>query len=244
MTDPLAVVTGASSGIGHALACEFADHGFDLVLAAHEPIEDFEAAETVLTDLTTREGVETLYEHLRRRDVTALALNAGITARSDDLERELTLIDLNVRSTVHLARLVTADMAARGRGRVLLTASIVDIMPGPYQAAYNASKAFVANFGLGLRHELREQGVSVTVLEPGPTETPIFARADQQDTLLGAAVPKDDPAEVARQAFDALMAGRERVVAASLTSKATHIAARFIPDAITARLNALVTKPR
>src|SRR3954452_42215 len=111
MTDPLAVVTGASSGIGHALAREFAHHGFDLVLAADERIEDFEAAETVLTDLTTPEGVETLYERIRRRDVTALALNAGITARSDDLERELALIDLNVRSTVHLARLVTADMA-------------------------------------------------------------------------------------------------------------------------------------
>src|SRR3954447_26966047 len=200
MTDPLAVVTGASSGIGHALACEFADHGFDLVLAAHEPIEDFEAAETVLTDLTTREGVETLYEHLRGRDVDALALNAGITARSDDLERELALVDLNVRSTVHLARLVTADMAARGRGRVLLTASIVDVMPGPHQAAYNASKAFIASFGLGLRHELRDHGVSVTVLEPGPTATPIFARAGQLGTLLGAHVPKDDPDDVARQA--------------------------------------------
>src|SRR4051812_3465806 len=237
----LAVVTGGSSGIGNALAHEFARNGYEVVVVATRPVAGFE---TVATDLTTPEGVEAVCKRLRGRDVDALALNAGITARSDDLERELALIDLNVRSTVHLARLVTADMATRGRGRVLLTASIVDIMPGPYQASYNASKAFVANFGLGLRHELREQGVSVTVLEPGPTETPIFARAGQMDTLLGAAVPKDDPAEVARQAFEALMAGRERVVAASLTSKATHIAARVIPDAITARLNALVTKPR
>ena len=243
MTNPLAVVTGASSGIGHALAHQFARNGFELVLAADEPVPVVQA-ETVTVDLTTSRGVQALYDRIRGREVAVLALNAGITARSDDLERELALIDLNVRSTVELARLVTADMAARGHGRVLLTASIVDVMPGPHQAAYNASKSFVANFGLGLRHELREHGVTVTVLEPGPTETPIFARAGQLDTLLGSRVPKDDPEAVARQAFDALMAGREKVVAASLASKATHLAARVLPNTITARLNALATRPR
>jgi short-subunit dehydrogenase len=191
----------------------------------------------VIVDLATREGVETLYERVRGKELAAAALNAGITARSDDLERELTLIDLNVRSTVHLARLISAR-------RLLLTASIVDVMPGPHQAAYNASKAFIASFGLGLRTELRERGTTVTVLEPGPTETPIFARADQGNTPLASVIPKDDPADVARQAVDALLAGREKVVAASLAAKATHMAARVIPDAITARLNALVTKPR
>jgi short-subunit dehydrogenase len=243
MSDPLAVVTGASSGIGHALAQEFARNGFELVLVGHERVPELEAAETVITDLATPEGVQELYARIRHRDVTALALCAGISARSDDLERELALVDLNVRSTVHLARLVTADMALRGHGRVLLTASIVDVMPGPHQAAYNASKAFVQSFGLGLRHELRDDGVSVTVLEPGPTETAIFARAGQLDTLLGATLPKDDPADVARQAFEALMAGRETVVTASLSAKATHLAARVLPDAVTSRLTALVTKP-
>ena len=243
MTNPLAVVTGASSGIGHALAHQLARNGFELVLAADEPVPVMQA-ETVTVDLTTSRGVQALYDRVRGREVAVLALNAGITARSDDLERELALIDLNVRSTVELARLVTADMAARGHGRVLLTASIVDVIPGPHQAAYNASKSFVANFGLGLRHELREHGVTVTVLEPGPTETPIFARAGQLNTLLGSRFPKDDPEAVARQAFDALMAGREKVVAASLASKATHLAARVLPNTITARLNALATRPR
>jgi short-subunit dehydrogenase len=243
MADPLAVVTGASGGIGQALAHEFARHGFDLLLSGRERVPTLEAAETVIADLATPDGVEQLYARVHRRDVTVLALNAGISARSDDLERELALVDLNVRGTVHLARLVTADMAARGRGRVLLTASIVDTMPGPYQAAYNASKAFIESFGLGLRAELRDRGVSVTVLEPGPTETAIFARAGQRDTLLGSTVPKDDPADVARQAFEALMAGRERVVTASLASKASHLAARFIPNAVTSRLTALLTRP-
>src|SRR3954471_18716758 len=139
-----AVVTGGSSGIGLALAHEFARHGYEVVVAAQEPVAGFES---VVADLTTQEGVETVHEHVRGRDITALALNAGISARSDDLERELALVDLNVRSTVHLARLLTPDMAARGHGRVLFTASIVDVMPGPYQATYNASKAFLMNFG-------------------------------------------------------------------------------------------------
>ena len=238
------MITGASSGIGRALAQTFARNGFELLLAADEPVRGLPAVETVTVDLTTSEGVEALYDRTRGRDVGVLALNAGITARSDDLGRELDLIDLNVRSTVHLARLVTADMAARGHGRVLLTASIVDVMPGPHQAAYNASKAFVTNFGLGLRHELREHGVSVTVLEPGPTETPIFARAGQRNTLLGSRVRKDDPEAVAQQAFEAVMAGRDTVVAASSASKVVHLAARLLPTTITARVNALLARPR
>ena len=234
---PRAVVTGGTSGIGQALAEEFARNGFEVLVAAADGGD-------IQVDLTQPDGVEALYSHLAGRTVDVLALNAGITARSDDLERELALVDLNVRSTLHLARLVTADMAARGHGRVLLTASIVDVMPGPYQAAYNASKAFVASFGAGLRHELRDRGVTVTVLEPGPTETPIFARANQLDTLLGSLVPKDSPEAVARKAYDALIAGRDTVVAASLAAKASHVAGRLLPDAVTTRLNALVTKPR
>src|SRR4051812_812426 len=129
----LALVTGASSGIGLALARHFRANGFDLVIAAdgdgiHDVAHEL-SAEAVQVDLAEPAGVETLYRALAGRVPDVLALNAGITARSDDLERELTLIDLNVRSTVHLARLVTADMAARGRGRVLITASIVASMP-------------------------------------------------------------------------------------------------------------------
>jgi len=250
MTDssrPLAVVTGASSGIGLALARQFADHGFELVLVADgDQIHDVAAelnAEAIQVDLATPAGVQDVHAQLRHRNLTALALNAGITARSDDLERELQLVDLNVRSLVHLARLLTGEMAARGRGRVLITASIADAFPGPYQAAYNASKAFARSFAIGLRQELREHGVSVTVLEPGPTETTIFDKANQEHTPLGASEHKDDPDDVARQAFEALMAGRETVVAASLASKATHIMTRVLPDALTARITALVTRP-
>jgi short-subunit dehydrogenase len=238
-----AVVTGASSGIGLELARQFAAHGFELVLAADEPIPDELAGEHVRVDLSTPEGVQELYERIRDRPVEAIALNAGITARSDDLERELALIDLNVRGTVHLARLVTNDMARRGHGRVLLTSSMVAEMAGPHQAAYNASKSFVQSFGLALRDELRDSGVTVTLLMPGPTETPIFARAGQQDTRLGASDHKDDPADVARQGFEALMDGRERVATASLLMKAAEVANRFVPEPVKTRLNRFIARP-
>ena len=201
MTDssrPLAVVTGASSGIGLALARQFADHGFELVLAADgDGIYDVAAelnAEAVQVDLATPAGVHDLHAHLRHRNLTALALNAGITARSDDLSASSSRSISTSAPSCTSRRLLTGEMAARGRGRVLITASITDAFPGPHHAAYNASKAFAHSFAIGLRHELREHGVSVTVLEPGPTDTAIFDKADQEHTPFGASDDKDDPA--------------------------------------------------
>ncbi|MDA0182343.1 SDR family NAD(P)-dependent oxidoreductase [Solirubrobacter phytolaccae] len=227
-------MTGASSGIGLELARQFSKHGFDLVVAARAPAVHAVAvdldAESVEVDLATPEGVLALHERLRHRPVTALALNAGVTARSDDLDRELELVDLDVRSLVHLARLLTGEMAARGRGRVLVTASIGEAFPGRYQAAYTASKAFARAFGIGLRHELRDHGVSVTVLEP--------------DAPAESAAPTDAPSHVASQAFEALMAGRETVVAPSITKQATHFVSRVLPAAVTARVSGLLSRPR
>jgi short-subunit dehydrogenase len=143
-----------------------------------------------------------------------------------------------------LAGLVTRDMAARGRGRVLVTSSMVAIMPGPFQATYNASKSFLQSFALALRSELREHGVSVTVLMPGPTETNIFARAGQLDTPLGASSHKADPADVAEQAVEALLAGKERVVAASLPLRVANLASGLLPDSVKGQLNRLIARPR
>jgi short-subunit dehydrogenase len=250
---PLALVTGASSGIGLELARRFAANGFDLLLAADEPsvtavAEELGHAEAVVADLASPAGVEEVHARVAGRPVDAVALNAGIVAGGDfarggDLERELRLVDLNVRSVVHLAKLVVGDMAARGRGRVLFTSSIVAGMPGPYQSTYNASKSFVQSFALALRDELRDSGVTVTTLMPGPTETGIFARAGMLDTRLGASDHKDDPADVARDAYDALMQGRERVVSHSLAAKAVGAGGRLLPDSVKAALNRLVTRP-
>src|SRR5215207_3552462 len=228
---PLAVVTGASSGIGRELAKQFAEHDFDLLITAEDAELDDAArelqalgatVEPVRVDLASPTGVDELYARITAagRPVDALALNAGIGAggafvggaEETDLEQELRLVDLNVRSTVHLAKHVLRDMVARGEGRVLFTSSIASTMPGAFQAVYNASKSFVQSFAEALRNELKDTGVTVTSLMPGPTDTKFFERADMTDTRVGAG-SKDDPATVAAQGFEAMMKGEEKVVA-------------------------------
>jgi uncharacterized protein len=184
------------------------------------------------------------------RPVDALALNAGIGAGGafvdgadeTDLEQELRLIDLNVRSTVHLAKHVLRDMVARGEGRVLFTSSIASTMPGAFQAVYNASKSFVQSFALALRNELKDTGVTITSLMPGPTDTEFFERADMLDTSVGAG-PKDDPADVARDGFEALMSGDERVVSASMKTKLQGRGSRFLPDSKKAEMHRQMAEP-
>ena len=253
----LAVITGASSGIGLELARQFAAHGFDLIVAAED--EELTAAagsldgadvqvDAVQVDLAAPAGVEQLYERIQAsgRAVDALALNAGIGSggafTETELADELKLVDLNVRSVVHLAKLVVRDMVARGEGRVLITSSIASTMPGSFQAVYNASKSFDQSFALALRNELKDTGVTVTSLMPGPTDTEFFERADMLDTRVGAGA-KDDPADVARDGFEALMAGDERVVSASLSTKAQARAGRVLPDSVKAEMHRKMAEP-
>jgi short-subunit dehydrogenase len=255
---PLAVVTGASSGIGFELAKQFASNGFDLIVAAEDDAIETAANELSASgasveweqvDLATPEDVERLERRIvaAGRPVDAAALNAGIGAggafASDtDLADELRLIDLNVRSTVHLAKHLVAAMVARGEGRLLFTSSIASTMPGTYQAVYNASKSFVQSFALALREELADTGVTVTALMPGPTETEFFERADMLDTRVGAG-DKDDPADVAKEGFEALMNGDERVVSASLSTKLQGRGGRFMPDKLKAKMHSRMAEP-
>ncbi len=256
---PLAAVTGASSGIGLELAKQFADNGFDVIIAAEDAaidrvvpdLEDLGATvEAVRVDLATHAGVEELYGHIASagRPLDAIALNAGIGAggafaTDTHLDDELKLIDLNVRSTVHLAKLVVRDMVAHDSGRILFTSSIASTMPGAFQAVYNASKSFVQSFALALRNELKDTNVTVTSLMPGPTETEFFERADMLDTRVGASDSKDDPADVARDGFEALMAGKERVESASLATKMQGRGSRFLPDSAKAELHRKQAEP-
>jgi uncharacterized protein len=253
-----AVVTGASSGIGYELAKVLADNGYDLLINA----EDAELAEaetelrqsgaeviSVRADLAEASGVKELYRRIGEtgRPVDVIALNAGIGAGGafvgdTELEKELRLVDLNVRSTVHLAKLVLPDMVARNSGRVLFTSSIASTMPGAFQAVYNASKSFVQSFALAIRNELKDTEVTITSLMPGPTETEFFERADMQDTKVGAD-EKDDAAEVARQGFDALMAGEAKVVAGSFKNKVQVAAGRVLPDGAKAEMHRNMAEP-
>jgi short-subunit dehydrogenase len=253
----LAVITGASSGIGLELARQFAEHGFDLIVAAED--DELTAAagsldgadvqvDAVRVDLATPAGVGQLYERIQasNRPVDALALNAGIGSGGafveTELEDELKLVDLNVRSVVHLAKLVVRDMVARGEGRVLITSSIASTMPGSFQAVYNASKSFDQSFALALRNELKDTGITVTSLMPGPTDTEFFERAEMLDTKVGSG-DKDDPVDVARDGFEALMAGDERVVSASLSTKIQARAGRVLPDSVKAEMHRKMAEP-
>ena len=253
----LALITGASSGIGYELARVFAQDGFDLIIAAEDRgivemkqvFENLGAAVTaVQADLATREGVEKLWQEVQRcgRTLDAAALNAGIGVggrfQETDLEKELKLVDLNCRSVVHLAKRVVQAMVAQGSGRILITSSIASTMPGPFEAVYAASKAFDQSFAQALRHELKDTGVTVTSLMPGPTETNFFERADLMDTKVGAA-EKDDAGQVARQGFEALMAGKDHVVAGALKNKLQAAAAKVIPETVKAAIHRSKAEP-
>ncbi len=256
-TKPLAVVTGASSGIGFELAKQFADHGYDLVIAAEDDElipaarrlqEHGAGVDAVRTDLSAFEGVEELVERVAAtgRPVDSLAVNAGVGVGGEvlgsDLRAQLQMVNLNVTSAVHLTHRLTKPMADRKAGRVLFTSSIAATAPGPYHAVYAASKAFLLSFAEGLRTELKDSGVTVTALLPGPTETEFFERAGMQDTKVGSG-PKDDPADVAREGFEALMKGDDKVVAGSAKNKAQAAAAHVLPDKAKAAQQAKMAEP-
>lgn len=253
----LALVTGASSGIGFELARIFAENGYDLVVAADsDKINDVPqrladtgaSVQAVQVDLRTPGGVEHLYQSTVAggRVLAAAALNAGV-GRGDmflktELEDDLSVIDLNVRSTAHLAKLVLRDMANRGEGKVLFTSSVASMMPGSYQTVYNASKSFVQSFAEALQDELRDSGITITSLMPGPVDTNFFHRAKMDETPVGK-MSKDDPADVARQGFEALMRGDKKVVAASPLSKVMGTVSRVLPDSVKAAGSRLISVP-
>ncbi|MFF3228330.1 SDR family NAD(P)-dependent oxidoreductase [Nocardia suismassiliense] len=256
-TRPLALVTGASSGIGFEIAKQLHARGCDLVIAAEDKaIESAAAAigpgatevRAVQVDLCTADGVERLYSAVTEdgRGLDVAVLNAGVGRGGLFIETtlgdELDIVDLNVRSTVHLTKLLARDMAKRGAGKLLFTASIAATMPGPRQAVYNASKSFVLSFAEALREELRPSGITVTALLPGPTDTDFFRRAKLLATRIGQG-PKDDPADVARQGVEALFDNQRKVFAASLAVKAAGLINTVLPDPVKAKLNQVMSRP-
>jgi short-subunit dehydrogenase len=224
MAKPLAIVTGASAGIGYELARLAAEAGHDLVVAADQPLEMASGAfralgaevDAVEGDLATIEGVDRLIAAVRGRPVAVLCANAGHGLGHAFLDQDFPaarhVVDTNITGTIYLIHQVGREMRARDEGRILVTGSIAGFMPGSFQAVYNGTKAFINSFSFALRNELKDTKVTVTDLMPGATETEFFERADMEDTKVGQA-KKDSAEMVAKTGWDAMMRGDGDVVA-------------------------------
>jgi len=256
MANKLAIVTGASTGIGFELATRAAQEGYDLIVVANEPLinaaaADFERHGTdvraVEADLSTIEGVDTLLAAAEGREIDVLAANAGVGTGGPFLDQAVATwrhsVDTNVTGTVYLLQKVLSRMVALNAGKVLVTGSIAGYIPGSFNAIYNATKAFIDNFTEALRNELKEvEGVTLTTLMPGPTETEFFARADMLDTKVGQDEHKADPAKVAEDGWTALMAGKGHIVS-GLSNKLQVAGAGVVPQSVLAQMHRGMAEP-
>jgi short-subunit dehydrogenase len=250
MANKLSVITGASTGIGYELAKIAAAEGYDLIVAADEPQIDAAAgtvgATAVEADLATVEGNDRLLAEVGGRPIDLLIANAGRGLGHAFIEQDVAawrrVIDTNVTGTTYLLQKVARDMAARGEGRILITGSIAGLIPGSYQAVYNATKAYLDSFAYALREELKDSGVTITVLMPGPTDTPFFERAGMLDTPVGKDDSKEDPAKTARNGWDAVMAGSAHVVSGA-KNKVQAALSHITPDSVLAAQHTKMAKP-
>lgn len=249
---PLAVITGASSGIGLELAKVFSKNGYTLLVCAEDEgintVAQQLSAKAVQADLKTEEGVEQLFSEIQNfgQPLDSICINAGVghgkAFTDQSLDQIFEMIDLNVRGTTHLAYLVLQEMKKRNAGKILFTASVVSTMPNPFQAVYAATKAFDLSLAEALRDEVKDTNITITALRPGATDTNFFERGGLMDTKVGVS-EKDDPAEVAQDGFDALMAGKDAVVAGSFKNKVQVAQSNIMPDPMIAKQAGKQAKP-
>lgn len=254
ISNKLAVVTGASTGIGLELAKCAGQDGHDLIIVANEL--EIETAgvqlraysknvEVVEADLATLDGVDRLYSAIGGRTVDVLVANAGRGLGhgflDQDFSEALNVVNTNIVGTIYLIQRVGRDMRARGDGKILITGSIAGFMPGTYQAVYNGTKAFIDSFSHALRAELKDTGVSVTCLMPGATDTEFFRRAGMLDTKVGAG-KKDNAADVAEAGWKALLAGDGDVVS-GMKNKIQSAIANITPAPMLAEQHRKMAEP-
>ncbi|MFV0254465.1 MAG: SDR family NAD(P)-dependent oxidoreductase [Beutenbergiaceae bacterium] len=254
----LALVTGASNGIGYQIASQLAGRGYDLVATGRSAriaaaAEEFRGlgAEVIAVraDLTQPSEIESVWAAVveTHRPLEVAVINAGIGVGGapfwkTDLEQELAMIELNVRSVVQLAKPVVVAMQSRGAGRILFTSSISATQPTPYETVYGPTRAFVYSFSESLREELREHGVTVTALLPGATDSDFHARAGMGATAIGR-MQKNDRVAVARQGIQAMLEGRDHVVGGDLATKWAGFMNRFLSETYKARKQGREAKP-
>jgi short-subunit dehydrogenase len=259
MANKLALVTGASSGIGLSLATDLAKRGYDLVVCSagdrlQTTVQQLRVPQIevvpVQADLATSEGIKSLWDQVtalgRKLDIACINAGVGVGGLfvETDLDAELNMVRLNCAGTVHLAKYVVQHMTRQGEGKILFTASIAGEMVAPREAVYAATKAFVLSFADSLRYELRDTGISVTALQPGPTDTDFFHRAGMDDTEVGSkGKSESQPDDVARQGIDALLAGDDHVYAASMKTKLEGKLANVVPGAVKGAMHEKMAKP-
>lgn len=256
MANKFAIVTGASAGIGLELAKIAAAEGYDLLVAADTPFVDAAAGlkgagsgsvETLDVDLSTFDGVERLLDAAKGRQVDLLCANAGHGLGRAFLDQDPAewkhVVDTNVVGTSFLLQRVLKDMVARNEGKVLVTGSVAGYIPGAFQAVYNGTKAYVDSFVAALQNEIKDaDGVTLTNLMPGPTDTEFFERADMMDTSVGTDPKKEDPADTARHGWDALMSGKA-AVASGWKNKVQSTVANVTPNAVLAEQHRKMAEP-
>ncbi|QHS56887.1 SDR family oxidoreductase [Mucilaginibacter sp. 14171R-50] len=251
-----ALITGATEGIGKELAKLFAADGYNLIIVARDEAELANTAaelkqsgievSTISKDLSDMEQVKALCTEVTQQvDVLVNDAGQGVYGLfiDNDLERELDIIRLNICATVILTKHFVRQMAARGEGKVLNLGSIAGKMPGPWQAVYHATKAFVLSFTTAIREELKNSGITFTALLPGPTDTDFFNKADMnQSKIVQDKEAMSDPADVAKDGYEALMAGTDRVIS-GFKNKMQVGVGNMMPDSAVAHTMAEQQKP-
>jgi short-subunit dehydrogenase len=256
----IALVTGGSGGIGLELAKVLARHGFDLVLVARKR-DTLEAAAGQLegkfgvkahvfaADLTRPEAPQAIFDFLSNENIPIeiLVNNAGIGIGGEfadtAVQRELDMIQVNIAALTHLTKLFLPPMIKRHSGKILNVASTAAFQPGPLKADYNATKAYVLSFTEALSEELRNAGVTVTALCPGPTQTDFAEAAQMTNSRLFQTFGVADPAEVAKYGFDAMMHGK-RLAIPGFRNKIIAQANRIAPRALSAKLARMAQEAR
>lgn len=249
----LAIVTGASSGIGLELAKCAAQDGYDLIVAADTPFVEAGPAldqydvtvQSIEADLSSKQGIGQLLDLVGNRPVDVLVANAGHGLGHGFLDQPtdewMHVLNTNITGTLLLIQPIVKKMVERGEGKVLITGSIAGHLAGSFQAVYNGSKAFVDSFAAALNEEIKGSGVTVTCLKPGATETNFFHRAELDDTKVGQA-KKDDPADVAKAGWEAMKDGDPAVIY-GMKNKMQVAAAGVMTDATTAKLHRAQAEP-
>lgn len=241
-----ALVTGGTSGIGYELAKLLAKDGYNLVLVARTESDLKRIAgeltdqhsitvETIATDLFDPQNAFNLYDQVRKKGISIhiLVNDAGQGLYGEfidtDILRELDIINLNISSLVILTKLYLREMVDKGAGKILNLASIASKLPGPRQSVYHATKAFVLSFTEAVRSEVKGKGVSITALLPGATDTDFFNKADMLDSKIVVEGNLDNPAKVAKDGYEALMSGDDKVVS-GVKNKIQVAMANITPD--------------